>query len=81
MPRAHRVTVDTPIGVVSRNRRDAAWWRLRGDCDAAITRGAETGSEIGAFNLTQFAERMTGFERRLAEFTPVGLVTGIIRID
>lgn len=81
LPRVHRIAVDTPVGVVSRNRRDAAWWRLRGDCDAAIRRGAESGSEMGAFGLTQLAERMAGFERRLGEFTPAGLVSAIIRID
>jgi len=81
LPRVHRVVSDTPVRVVSRNRRDPAWWRLRADCDAAIRRGAENGSEMGAFSLTQLAERMAGFERRLGEFTPVGLVTGIIRID
>ena len=81
LPRVHRVAFDTPVRVVSRNRRDAAWWRLREDCDAAISRGAENGSEMGAFSLTQLAERMAGFEQRLGEFTPVGLVTGIIRID
>ena len=81
LPRMHRVAFDTPVRVVSRNRRDPAWWRLRADCAAAISRGAENGSEIGAFGLTQLAERMAGYERRLDEFTPVGLVTGIIRID
>jgi hypothetical protein len=81
LPRAYRVVFDTPVGVVSRNRRDPAWWRLREDCAPAIGRGAENGSELGAFSLTQLAERMAGFQRRLAEFTPVGLVTGIIRID
>jgi hypothetical protein len=81
LPRVHRVVFDTPVWVVSRNRRDAAWWRLREDCDAAIRRGAENGSEIGAFSLTQLAERTAGYERRLDEFTPVGLVTGVIRID
>jgi hypothetical protein len=81
LPRTHRVTVDTPVRVVSRNRRDPAWWRLRPDCDAAIARGAEAGSEIGAFNETQSAQRVAGFERRLGEFTPVGLMTGVIRID
>ena len=80
-PRVHRVAFDTPVRVVSRNRRDPAWWRLREDCDAAIVRGAEQGSEQGAFGLTQLAQRMSGFERRLAEFTPAGLVTGIVRID
>ncbi|MDX6720780.1 MAG: hypothetical protein QOJ63_3034 [Solirubrobacteraceae bacterium] len=81
LPRVHRVAVGTDVRVVSRNRRDAAWWRLRADCDPAITRGAENGSEMGAFSLTQLAERMTGFERRLGEFTPAGLVSAIIRID
>ena len=81
LPRVHRIAWDTPLRVVSRNRRDPAWWRLREDCDPAISRGAENGSELGAFSLTQLSERMGGFERRLGEFTPVGLVTGIIRID
>jgi hypothetical protein len=69
------------VRVVSRNRRDAAWWRLREDCDPAIARGAENGSELGAFSSVQLPERLVGFGRRLAEFTPAGLVTGIIRID
>ena len=81
LPRVHRVTVDTPVRVVSRNRRDAGWWRLRSDCDPAIRRGAESGSEMGAFGLTRFAERITGFRSRLGEFTPAGLVSGIITID
>lgn len=81
LPRVHRVVWDTAVRVVSHNRRDAAWWRLRTDCDPAISRGAENGSEMGAFSTTQLAERIAGFEQRLGEFTPVGLVTGIIRID
>ncbi len=81
LPRVHRVAVGTPVRVVTANRRDAAWWRLRADCDPAIARGAENGSELGAFGETQLAQRTAGFERRLAEYTPAGLVTGIIRID
>ena len=81
LPRVHRTAFDTPVRVVSRNRRDPAWWRLRADCDAAISRGAENGSEMGAFSITQLAERLAGFEQRLGEFTPAGLVTGIVRID
>ncbi|MBD0330882.1 MAG: hypothetical protein ICV64_12360, partial [Thermoleophilia bacterium] len=81
LPRVHRVVFDVPVRVVSRTRRDPAWWRLRAGCDPAISRGAENGSELGAFGLTQLAERTVGFERRLEEFTPAGLVTGIIRID
>ncbi|HEY5880202.1 MAG TPA: phage tail protein [Nakamurella sp.] len=81
LPRVHRVVVGTPVRVVTLNRRDPAWWRLRADCDTAISRGAESGSEMGAFNLIRSAERMVGFEQRLGEFTPAGLVSGIIRID
>ncbi len=81
LPRVHRVTVDTPVKVVSHNRLHAAWWRLSPDCDAAILGGAENGSELGAFSLLQFSARMSGFSRRLEEFTPAGLTTGIIRID
>ena len=81
LPRVHRVVFDVPVRVVSRNRRDPAWWRLRADAATAISRGAESGTEMGAFGSTQLAERMEGFERRLGEFTPAGLVTGIIRID
>jgi len=81
LPRVHRVVWDTLVRTVSRNRRDAAWWRLREDCDEVIRRGAEDGSELGAFSSTQLPERLAGFERRLAEFTPAGLVTGVVRID
>ena len=81
LPRVHRVVFGVPARIVSSNRRDPAWWRLREDCDAAIARGAENGSEMGAFSSTQVAQRMAGFARRLSEFTPAGLVSGIIRID
>lgn len=81
LPRIHRVVFDTPVHVVSRNRRDPAWWRLHENCDPAIRRGAESGSEMGAFGRTQFAERTAAFEARLREFTPAGLVTGVIRLD
>ena len=81
LPRMHRVAAGTPVRVVSRSRRDPAWWRLREDCDPAISRGAENGSEMGAFSQTMLAERMAGFARRLGEYTPAGLVTAIIRID
>jgi hypothetical protein len=81
LPRLHRVAVGTPIRLVSNHRRDPAWWRLRADADPAIARGAESGSEMGAFGLLRSAERMAGFEQRLTEFTPAGLVSGIVRIE
>ena len=81
LPQVHRTAVDVPVKVVSTNRLDASWWRLSPDCDPAIRRGAENGSEMGAFSLLQFGARMAGFARRLEEYTPAGLSTGIIRID
>jgi hypothetical protein len=81
LPRVHRVTWDTPVSLVSRNRRDPSWWRLRADADGPLVRGAENGSELGAYALNRLAERTSSFERRLAQFTPAGLVTGIIRVD
>ncbi|MGY1708339.1 phage tail protein [Geodermatophilus sp. SYSU D00758] len=81
LPRMHRVRVGTAVRVVSRNRRDPAWWRLRDDCDPAVLRGAESGAEMGAFGLTRLAVRTAAFAQRLEEFTPAGLVSGIVRID
>lgn len=81
LPRSHRLAVGTPIPLVSRTRRDPAWWRLRDAGSPAITRGAENGAELGVFHATQSAARMAGFERRLTEFTPAGLRTGVIRLD
>ncbi|MGF1648497.1 MAG: hypothetical protein ACFCVF_16485 [Kineosporiaceae bacterium] len=81
LPRAHRLAVDTPLRLVSRNRRDPAWWRLRADCDPAVAAGAENGGELGAYAAEQLTARLAGHRRRLAEFTPAGLRTGVIRID
>ena len=80
-PQMHRVVFDVPLRIVSRNRRDPGWWRLREDCDPAVSAGAQDGGELGAFASAQLTARLAGFRRRLAEFTPAGLVTGIIRID
>jgi hypothetical protein len=81
LPQAFKVGHDVPLRIVSRNRRDPAWWRLREDCDPAVSAGAEDGSELGAFGSVHLAARLTGFRSRLVEFTPVGLQTGLIRAD
>lgn len=81
LPRTHRAVVDVPLRIVSRNRRDPGWWRLREDCDPAVSAGAEDGTELGAFGSVQLAARLRGFRRRLQEFTPAGLQTGVIRTD
>ncbi len=81
LPRVFRTAPDTPVRAVSWSRRDAAWWRLRDDCDPAIRRGAENGSEMGAFHQARSGERTKAFQRRLIEFAPAGLSSGIVRVD
>jgi hypothetical protein len=81
LPQAFKVSYDVPLRLVSRNRRDPGWWRLREDCDPAVSAGAEDGSELGAFGSVHLAARLAGFRRRLVESTPAGLQTGVIRMD
>jgi hypothetical protein len=81
LPQAFKVSYDVPLRLVSRNRRDPGWWRLREDCDPLVSAGAEDGSELGAFGSVHLAARLAGFRRRLVEFTPAGLQTGVIRMD
>lgn len=81
LPQVFKVSYDVPLRIVSRNRRDPAWWRLREDCDPAVSAAAEDGSELGAFCSVRLAARLAGFRQRLIEFTPAGLQTGLIRMD
>ncbi len=72
----------SPLRIVSRNRRDPGWWRLREDCDPAIS--ARRGERIGDGRVQPRRSSPSAWRAsrsRLAEFTPAGLVTGIIRID
>ena len=80
LPQVHRVAVDVPLRLLSRNRRDPGWWRLREDCDRAVVAGAPDGGELGAFGSAQLSARLAGFRQRLEEFTPAGLAVGVIRI-
>jgi hypothetical protein len=81
LPRMHRCAVGVRVAYVSLDRHDPAWRRLRADADARIARGAENGSEMGAFSATRHAERLSAFELRQREYTPAGIVTGTIRLD
>ncbi|OJH34517.1 phage tail protein [Cystobacter ferrugineus] len=80
LPRRHRV-VEVPVRFVSRSRNDPAHARLAPDCAREILRGAEDGSEMGAFHGTRLVQRQDALMRRLVEFTPAGLTTGIVRMD
>jgi hypothetical protein len=81
LPRRHRVVVDVPVRYVSVNRQTPEHARLAESCDRRVLCGAEDGSEMGAFHDVQQAQRYEAFFRRLIEYTPAGLTTGIIRID
>jgi hypothetical protein len=54
LPRRHRVTEDIPL-FVTRDRTDPAHLRLSEECPRSITRGAEDGSEMGAFHGARFS--------------------------
>jgi hypothetical protein len=81
LPQRHRVVVDTPVDFVSINRHDPAHMRLAEHCDPAVLKGAEDGGEMGAFHDELIAMRYEAYGRRLIEFTPAGLVSGMIRLD
>jgi hypothetical protein len=80
LPRKHRVTEDTPI-FVTRDRTDPAHVRLSETCPRSIARGAEDGSEMGAFHGARLMQRTDALLRRLVEYTPAGLQTGLLRLD
>lgn len=80
LPRRHRVTEDRPA-FVTLDRTDPAHARLAEACPRSITRGAEDGSEMGAFHGARLVQRRDALERRLIEYTPAGLSTGLLRLD
>ncbi|WP_437733119.1 hypothetical protein [Sorangium sp. So ce1335] len=80
LPRRHRVTEDVPL-FVTRDRTDPAHLRLSEACPRSIARGAEDGSEMGAFHGARLAQRADVLLTRLLEYTPAGLSTGLLRMD
>jgi hypothetical protein len=84
-PRRHRVPVATEQSTDARfvtwDRVAPGHARLSVETIEAIRRGAEDGSEMGAFHSLHTAQRYEGLIRRLVEYTPAGLITGTIRVD
>ena len=80
-PKRHRCVEGERLEVVSRDRHDPAYMRLSSSCSPRITRGAEDGAEIGVFHDTVLPLRLQALRTRLLEFTPAGLMTGVIRVD
>ncbi|MBN1203778.1 MAG: hypothetical protein JXB05_02495 [Myxococcaceae bacterium] len=81
LPRPHRVVEDTRVRFVSRDRDDPAHARLAVDANVSVVRGAQDGSEMGAFHHVRLAQRYQALELRLAEYTPAGLSSGVLRLD
>jgi hypothetical protein len=80
LPRRHRV-VETEARLLSRDRHDPAHARLPADAPRELLRGAEDGSELGAFHDVRLAQRYEAVIRRLGDFTPAGVLTGVVRLD
>ena len=55
--------------------------RLAGECAEEITRGADDGSEIGAFHDLYQPQRVANLRARLDEFLPAGTDSGIFFIN
>ena len=81
LPRRHRVVEGVAVRFVTRDPFDPAYARLAEDCEPAIAWGAEDGSELGAFHHVRLPQRLQALARRLTEYTPAGLTTGITRLD
>lgn len=57
-----------------------AYGQLAAGCAEEIRRGAEDGSEMGAFHDLYQPQRMDSLRARLAEYTPAGTDAGIITV-
>jgi len=57
-----------------------AYAQLAAGCAAEISRGADDGSELGAFHDLFQPQRADNLSQRLAEFSPAGADAGIIYV-
>ena len=55
--------------------------RLSDDCAEEIVRGADDESEMGAFHDAFLPQRRDNLRRRLDDYTPAGMETGIFNAD
>ena len=84
-PRRHRCPADVVAGVrpvfesVRYGTPDYA--RLAANCPAPIRRGAEDGSELGAFHDLYEPQREDDLRARLAEHVPAGADAGLIFVS
>jgi hypothetical protein len=84
LPRRHEVVeVPTDLGArfLSVDRHDPAHVRLSDESPRDLRTGGEDGSELGVFNHLKATQRLDAFQGRLAESTPAGLVSALLRVN
>ena len=57
-----------------------AYAQLGLDCASEITKGAQDGSEMGAFSSLEQPQRETNLRVRLEEYLPFGLEPGLVYV-
>lgn len=89
-PRRHRCQPDLVGGdeaarvrplFTSERYGTAAYGQLAAGCAEEITRGADDGSELGAFHDLHQPQRLDSLRARLAEYTPAGTDAGIVIVN
>jgi|GEM_PF-1943676 len=81
LPARHRIVEGVAPRFTSLDRNDAAYARLAETCDVRIRFGAADGAEMGVFHDELWSVRREAVARRLSEYTPAGLISGLIRMD
>lgn len=81
LPRRHRCIEGTRVDLLSRRRTDAAYARISERAPSELRTGAADGGELGVFHDAGWGPLIDAVRTRLAEYTPAGLRTGLIRRD
>lgn len=81
LPRRHRLVEGGQVRFVSRDRHHPGHARLTADTDTRVLRGAEDGSELGAFHHARLTQQYEALAQRLDEYTPAGLTSSLLRLD
>ncbi|MFC7534559.1 hypothetical protein [Actinoplanes sp. GCM10030250] len=80
-PRRYRCPSGPAPVLVSERYGTAGYAQLAGACPDEITRGAEDGSEMGAFHDLYQPQRADNLRARLAEYTPAGVDAAIVYVS
>jgi len=85
-PRKYRVIRTHPdLGIpirplfVSLDRQSPAYLRLRENVNPFLETAASNLGEVGVFNKAEIKETLKGMTHRIAEHSPAGLISGVIR--